>query len=135
MKIIKPPRYEINPFVTGAQLIEAGFKKGYWLASSEQDYVEDHWYSKNYMLETKGEIGMTIAIDITRLNEWNDFDGIEVIDEDFGQPYQPFYEYREKHGKHLIAGQFPFLERVYKTYGKKMDNLVEQGIFVRKDFA
>mgnify|MGYP006920937008 FL=1 len=135
MKIIKPHRYEINPSLSVLNLLDAGFKQGYWLASSEPDYVEDHWYSKNYMLESKGEIEMTIAIDITRLSEWNDFDGIEVIDEDFGQPYQPFYEYREKRGKHLIAGQFPFLERVYRTYDKEMDNLVEQGIFVRKVFA
>lgn len=132
MKIIKPHRYEINPFVTEAQLIEAGFKKGYWLASSEPDYVKENWYSKNYTLAVKGEIGMTVAIDITHLNEWNDFDGIEVIDEDFGQPYQPFYDYREKHGKHLIAGQFQFLEKVYQVYEKEMDSLVEQGIFKRK---
>lgn len=132
MKIIKPHRYEINTSVTEDQLIESGFKKGYWLASCEPDYVENHWYSKNYMLDAKAEIDMTVAINITRLNEWNDFDGIEVIDDDFGQPYQPFYEYREKHGKHLIAGQFPFLEKVYRVYEKEMDSLVEQGIFMRK---
>ena len=87
------------------------------------------------MLDNKADIDMTVAIDITRLDEWNDFDGIEVIDGDFGQPYQPFYEYREKDGKHLIAGRFPFLEKIYQVYDREMDLLVEQGIFVRKVFA
>ena len=32
MKIIKPHRYEINPSVTEDLLVDAGFKKGYWLA-------------------------------------------------------------------------------------------------------
>ena len=133
MKIIKPHRYEINPSVTEDLLVDAGFKKGYWLAASEPGYVEDHWYSKNYMLDNKADIDVTVAIDITRLDEWNDFDGIEVIDGAFGQPYYPFYEYREKDGKHLISGHFPFLEKIYQVYDKEMDNLVEQGIFVRKD--
>lgn len=135
MKIIKPHRYEINPSLSVLNLLDAGFKRGYWLASSEPGYIEDHWYSKNYMLNSKAEIDMTVAIDITRLDEWNDFDGIEVIDEDFGQPYQPFYEYREKTGKHLIAGRFPFLEKIYQVYDKEMDSLVEQGIFIRKVFS
>ena len=116
MKIIKPHRYEINPSVTEDLLVDAGFKKGYWLAASEPGYVEDHWYSKNYMLDNKADIDVTVA-----------------IDGDFGQPYYPFYEYREKDGKHLISGRFPFLEKIYQVYDKEMDNLVEQGIFVRKD--
>ena len=89
MKIIKPHRYEINPSVTEDLLVDAGFKKGYWLAASEPGYVEDHWYSKNYMLDNKADIDVTVAIDITRLDKWNDFDGIEVID---GDHYKLIYK-------------------------------------------
>ena len=97
-----------------------------------QEFVE---ISPKRLVKLPNDIDMTVAIDITRLDEWNDFDGIEVIDGDFGQPYQPFYMYREKDGKHLIAGRFPFLEKIYQVYDREMDLLVEQGIFVRKVFA
>ena len=128
MKIIKPYRYELSPSVTADHLLKAGFQKGCWIEASKSDYVKDNWYSKTYVLNP-GEITLTIAIDITHLSDWNDFDGIEVIDESLGQPYQPFYEYREEHGKHLIMGQFPFLEKVYQIYDKEMLKLVQQDIF------
>ena len=48
------------------------------------------------------------------LSEWNDFDFVLVLDEEFGQPYTPFYG-AKKH--------FEFLDRVIKRYNAIMTSM------------
>ena len=50
------------------------------------------------------------------LKEWNDFDYILVLDEDFGQPYGPFYHFME--GK--IQEPWPVLIEVINAYNEFM---------------
>ena len=66
-------------------------------------------------------IWVTIADDITlnvafpeNLSKWNDFDFILLLDEDFGQPYVPFYESKK---------DFPFLNKVKINYNRFLSNL------------
>ena len=49
------------------------------------------------------------------LSVWDDFDHILVMDDNFGQPYYPFYKIEEK--------QFPFVLNVAGCYNKFMDTL------------
>lgn len=53
------------------------------------------------------------------LSLWNDFDDVLVMDENFAQPYDPFYIYmdREKDSK-----PFPFLLNVIGHYNRIMDS-------------
>lgn len=53
------------------------------------------------------------------LSKWNDFDYILVLDEDFGQPYVPFYHYLNKE----LKEPFPFLEKVIQKYNKTLRHL------------
>ena len=52
------------------------------------------------------------------LKEWNDFDYILVLDEDFGQPYGPFYHFME--GK--IQEPWPVLIEVINAYNEFMSS-------------
>lgn len=52
------------------------------------------------------------------LFDWNDFDFVLVIDEEFGQPYTPFYSY--------LSGEirsFPVLRKVIEKYNEFMSSL------------
>lgn len=60
------------------------------------------------------------------LSRWNDFDHIILIDEDFGQPYEPFYG--QNYGREI--NDFPFLEDVIESYNawlSSLDFLEESG--------
>lgn len=71
------------------------------------------------------EFDFEYSIDIafgSDINDWNDFDNVLVMDEDFGQPYTPFYG--ENYGKDI--DDFPALEDVILKYNVFMSGL---GIF------
>lgn len=53
------------------------------------------------------------------LSKWNDFDYILILDEDFGQPYGPFYHYLNGE----LKEPFPFLEKVVQKYNKTLRHL------------
>lgn len=52
------------------------------------------------------------------LSVWNDLDHIIVLDEDFGQPYTPFYKYLNGEDANNAS---PFLQRVIRAYNEAMD--------------
>ena len=52
------------------------------------------------------------------LSKWNDFDYVLVLDEDFGQPYGPFYHYM---GNKIPA--FPELLEIVNAYNREMSKL------------
>ena len=49
------------------------------------------------------------------LTLWNDFDYVLVLDDDFGQPFTPFYEYLND-----CCQLYPFLEKVVNAYNTWM---------------
>ena len=63
-------------------------------------------------------ISVTIAFP-QDLSEWDDFDYILVLDEDFGQPYVPFYHFLE--GK--IEKPWDGLREVIEAYNEFMSSL------------
>jgi len=52
------------------------------------------------------------------LSKWNDFDFVLVLDEAFGQPYQPFYTAAENKNR-----RFAFVLNVIGHYNKFMNTL------------
>ena len=52
------------------------------------------------------------------LSKWNDFDFILVLDDSFGQPYQPFYLAAENKSR-----RFTYVLNVIGNYNKFMDTL------------
>lgn len=66
-------------------------------------------------------LGHGITLDIgfpEDLSKWNDFDYVLVLDEDFGQPYGPFYHYM---GNKIPA--FPALLEIVNAYNREMSKL------------
>ena len=103
----KMKRYELSDYflslTTAEQIIfltEAGFKEGFWRESKKSD----------------------VAIDLDDLKSWNDFDNLEVIDDDFGQPYNAFFRAQDS------GHSFTFLDMIIKKYENKMNKLVESKI-------
>lgn len=66
-------------------------------------------------------LGYGITLDIgfpEDLSKWDDFDYVLVLDEDFGQPYGPFYHYM---GNKISA--FPALLEIVNAYNREMSKL------------
>jgi len=111
--------YKLNPSVCKEQLLENKFRVGSWRHGDSAD----EWYSKWWILQD--EIGMTVHINITT-KQWDEFEDTDVIDEDFGQPYGPFY-----HCYYNGAQTFECVDRVIEAYHKRMDALVDLGILIK----
>lgn len=80
-------------------------------------FLSKCFYYKPYEFEFS--IGIAFKDNI---HDWNDFDNILVLDEDFGQSYTPFYG--DMFGKDVY--NFPTLEFVIEKYNEYMNSL---GIF------
>ena len=65
----------------------------------------------------KGSVELNVAFP-QDLSEWNDFDFVLVLDDDFCQPYTPFYGFLNGDTK-----LFPFLAEVVKAYNEVMGSL------------
>ena len=58
------------------------------------------------------------------LSEWNDYDYVLVLDEDFCQPYTPFYHYWDCSEKGEDYGYvFQFLNNVINRYNETMESM------------
>lgn len=98
----KMKRYELSDYflslTTGEQislLTDTGFKEGFW---REPEKSNHYWMTYHFCLfnsqkeRISYEFSFDVAIDLYDLKSWNDFDNLEVIDDDFGQPYTSFSE-------------------------------------------
>lgn len=56
------------------------------------------------------------------LSKWDDYNNVLVLDEEFGQPYTPFYAYIDERKPDWFE-VFPFLERVVQEYNRAMSTL------------
>ena len=52
------------------------------------------------------------------LSKWDSFDHVLVLDDDFGQPYEPFYAADEDENR-----RFPFVFNIIGQYNKFMNSL------------
>ena len=82
---------------------------GTWIQPDCTCFIERIYCTKD------AEIGIYIGFpdDMTK---WNDYDYVCVLDEDFCQPYTPFYDLLD--GKPI---DFPFLSRIVDEYNNFMN--------------
>ena len=80
----------------------------------------DHFIGQSFKVKD-GRAVLEFSINVAFVNgsmdEWNDFDSVLIIDDDFGQPYTPFYG--KNWGEEIT--DFPILEQVIEKYNEFMD--------------
>lgn len=115
---MKIKRFKLRDSVTKKELIALGFKSGgTWIVKNAELF-------KCKIFEYRSidfEYSINIAFS-NNVSEWNDFDNVLILDEEFLQPYTPFYG--NNFGKEIT--NFPALEHVIQNYNKFMSEL---GIF------
>lgn len=108
---MKINRYKLKDGVTKDDLLKLGFRPGGTYIKEDADIS---WFRT---------LVDSISLDIAfpeDISKWNDFDYVIVIDEDFGQPYTPFYSHYEDDED---SECFVFLRKVITAYNKVMDSL------------
>lgn len=111
--------YALNPYTTKEVLLNHGFRAGSWRHGDSTD----EWYSRWWPLYEDVELSVHINMTTTK---WDEFEDTDVIDDDFGQPYSPFYDC-----VYDGAERFDFVNHVIEAYYVRMDALVESGILVK----
>ena len=115
---MKIKRFKLKDNVTRDDLIARGFRNGgSWIKKDAELFLSRCFEYK----ETEFEYSISIAFS-SDINDWNDFDNVLVLDEDFCQPYTPFYG--DNYGKDIT--DFPTLENIIFKYNEFMSGL---GIF------
>lgn len=111
-------RYELNSDVSLDKLKKIGFKKGGILGDVS---TENYCYIK-YLID---DINLLVEVEKTDDNTimFNDEDDVLILDEDFGQPFGPFYNEESDN---------PFINDVIRRYNKEMDKLVDKGMLHEK---
>ena len=112
---MKIKRYSIKKEVVVDDIIAAGGKEGgTWINKESKFLLSKYCYYK----PTDFEFSINIAFK-QDIKDWDDFENVLVLDEDFCQPYTPFY------GKNFGADifNFPTLEYCVEQYNKFMDSL------------
>ena len=120
----KMKRYELSDYflslTTGEQialLTNTGFKNGFW---REPKKLSHYWMTYHFCLfnskkeKISYEFSFDVAIDLYDLKSWNDFDNLEVIYDDFGQPYTSFFRAQDD------GHSFPFLDMIIDKYENQM---------------
>nr|DAN92058.1 MAG TPA: hypothetical protein [Caudoviricetes sp.] len=106
---MKAKSYKLKYVPTKEQLIEAHFREGgSWINHDAAWYVTksiDHALSVSICFKND-------------ISDWNDFDNVLVLDEEFGQPYMQFYgkQYKKE------VNNFPCIERCVEQYNEFMDS-------------
>ena len=114
----KIKRFKIRDGVTKDDLLALKFKSGgTWIIKDAELYRCRIFEYK----PTDFEYSINIAFS-NNISEWNDFDNVIILDEEFLQPYTPFYG--DNFGKEIT--DFPALEHVIQNYNEFMISL---GIF------
>ena len=110
---MKAKSYKLKYTPTEEQLIEAGAKRGgIWIDEESVFYITKCFELPKYDFEFS--ISIYFKDDI---GDWNDFDNVLVLDEDFLQPYTPFYgdNYKKE------VSNFPCIEYCIEKYNEFMD--------------
>lgn len=103
---IKIKRYNIKEQVKIQDILDDGF-----------NYSVDCKYLTKFTT-LKESIVLCITIPLKDICSFNDYDDVDVLDDDFCQPYMPFYDnYKEENTSNN------FLMNVVKRYNEEMDNI------------
>lgn len=114
---MKAKTYRLKPDITREYLVQnlKARDGGSWIHPSSDVFI-----SKEFTIDD-AEISVSIAF-FRDISDWDDFHNVLVLDEDWGQPYIPFYGNNYK----ADITNFPFLEKVIAKYNEYMASL---GIF------
>ena len=112
---MKMKRYRIKENTTVADILATGAREGGSWINKESKYFINHpcYYKKNRF---EFDIGVAFKENVT---DWNDFDNVIVLDEDFCQPYTPFYG--DNYGKDITG--FDTLIYCIEQYNAFLDSL------------
>lgn len=114
---MKAKSYKLKHIPTKEQLIKLGARPGgRWISKDSVLYIS---IMREYP-DSCGDFIICIGFpDFEKgLAKWDDFNFVLVLDDDFGQPYAPFYG---KNYKKDIQN-FPCLEFVIEKYNEFMDS-------------
>ncbi len=112
--------YEIDEKATIDKLLECGFKEGGFLTKFECE--KKYRYYK--FLTDDFELHIEIGLDCDGKLVFDNFDSVIVLDDDFCQPYYPFYDETQ---------DFKMVNLVIRKYNEAMDELVSLGILNEKE--
>ncbi len=117
-------RYKMKPGTTIAD-IENCANENRWLFNQGGTWISkdsEHFLSIPLCDRDLKDICTDISLEIAfphDLEKWDDFENILVMDELFGQPFNPFY----KHMDHPEEPPYPRLKAVIEKYNEVMDKL------------
>lgn len=112
---MKIKRFKLKDNIAKDDLIALKFRNGgSWIKKDAELFLSRCFEDRKTDFEYS--IGIAFSSDI---NDWNDFDNVLVMDENFGQPYTPFYG--DNYGKDIT--DFPVLEMVINKYNQFMSSL------------
>lgn len=106
---MKAKSYKLKYVPTVQQLRDAGFRPG------------GSWMHENAFMFAERRFAYELSVSICffpDLGVWDDFYNILVLDEEFGQPYTPFYS--ENYKKDIKY--FPVLESCIRQYNDFLDS-------------
>lgn len=91
-----------------------GFKDGgSWACKDSEHYILKSMLFDNY------EFSVYLCLPSEdKIKDWNDYDYMLVIDDDFVQPYDPFYKHYEEE-----VDNYWCLEQLINMYNRWMDSL------------
>ena len=120
---MKIKRFKLKNDIIKDDLTSLGFKNGgSWIKEDAELFIcKSFEYKRDGFERYPFEYSISVAFS-SDINDWNDFDNVLILDEDFCQPYTPFYG--DNYGKDI--NNFPVLEDVIFRYNEFMDSL---GIF------
>lgn len=111
---MKAKSYKLKYIPSEEELTAAGFREGGSWINKKSKLFKSRYFdfpSTNY------EFSVSIC-SIEDMGDWNDWDNVVVLDEEFGQPYTPFYG---KNYQQEIT-DFPALEYCIEKYNEFMDS-------------
>ena len=112
-------KYELNDKITIKKLKKNKFKEGGFMKN-----IPYPKYYYNRYLSYNIEFHIEISVNPDGTFTFDDFDNIVVLDDNFCQPYYPFYE---------NDIDFPILNKIIMEYNKVMDEFVKKGILKEKN--
>ena len=108
-------RYKIKNGYTIDDVLKELKKRKIYVNEGNASYInENARYSFSKPLDDDDLIGVCVGFP-EDISTWDDIGYVLVLDEDFGQPYMPFYNGKE---------MFSFLKETIDSYNKFMDSLV-----------
>lgn len=116
-------RFRLKPNITAQDLLDAGGKMSDF-AISDETRSEDLKICFSSRFKEKDWLSINLHFVASDVQSWSDYHNVIVLDENFCQPYTPFYGWLEKpnHNYSAVAGEVISL---YNNYLRSLSFLEE----------